>query len=86
MPKGKVTITLDRAKAEVARGLVGANSTSEVIDIALELLIGTQQLRRDVEAYRRLPQTAQEQALANLAASSGLADDIDWAALYADDA
>jgi hypothetical protein len=85
MAKGKVTITLDRAKAEVARSLVGARSTSEVIDLALELLINTQQLRRDVEAYRRLPQTLEEQELAHIAAPSGLADEVDWAALYADD-
>lgn len=45
-----------------------------------------EQLRRDVEAYRRLPQTTEERALANFAAPSGLVDDVDWAALYADEA
>jgi len=85
MGKDKVTITLDRAKAEAARGLIGANSTSEVIDIALDHLILSEQLRRDVAAYRRLPQTPQELAVADFAAPSGLADDVDWAALYADE-
>jgi len=84
MAKEKVTITLDRAKAEAVRGLVGAASTSEVIDIALERLLRAERLRRDVEAYRRFPQTVEEPALAEHAASAGLEDDVDWEALYAD--
>ena len=84
MGRDKVTITLDRAKAELARGLVGAKSTSEVIDLALERLIRAEQLRNDVEAYLRTPQTLVEASLANQAAKDGLADDVDWAALYAD--
>jgi hypothetical protein len=31
-----------------------------------------------------MPQTPEELALANQAASDGLSDDVDWAALYAD--
>jgi hypothetical protein len=84
MARSKVTITLDRAKAELARGLVGAASTSAVIDVALERLIAAERLRNDIEAYRRLPQTSEEQALAKHAATLGLSDDVDWAALYAD--
>ena len=84
MAKEKVTITLDRAKAEAARGLVGAASTSEVIDIALERLLRAERLRRDVEAYRRFPHTVEKPALAEHAASAGLEDDVDWEALYAD--
>jgi hypothetical protein len=84
MAHDKVTITLDRAKAELARGLVGARSTSEVIDLALERLIVAERLRRDVEAYRRMPQTSEELALADQAASDVLSDDVDWASLYAD--
>jgi hypothetical protein len=84
MARDKVTITLDRAKAELARGLVGATSTSEVIDLALERLILAERLRHDVEAYRRTPQTSDEQALANQAAGDVLADDVDWASLYTD--
>ena len=86
MAKEKVTITLDRAKAEAARGLVGAASTSEVIDIALEQLIRSERLRRDVEAYRRVPQTAEERASAEQADTASLSDDVDWEALYADTA
>ena len=39
MGKEKVTISLDRSKADDARSLVEAHSTSEVIDIALDHLI-----------------------------------------------
>lgn len=84
MSKDKVTITLDRSKAELARSLVAAASTSEVIDIALERLIVSEQLRRDVEAYRRVPQTVEEHALASHAATAGLIDDVDWVTLYED--
>ena len=84
MARGKVTITLDRAKADDARALVGAASTSEVIDVALDRLIRAERLRRDIAAYRRIPPTAEEIALASLAATGGLDDDTDWEALYAE--
>jgi len=83
MAKEKVTITLDRAKVAVARGLVRATSTSELIDIALDRLVRAETLRQDVEAYRRVPPTPQERALAELADTSGLSDDTDWEAIYA---
>ena len=85
MAKDKVTITLDRSKAADARVLVGAGSTSEVIDLALDRLIRAERLRLDIAAYRRVPPTEDEVALASLAAS-GLEDDTDWEAIYADDA
>jgi hypothetical protein len=83
MAREKVTITLDRSKAESARALVGAASTSEVIDVALERLIRTERLRRDVAAYRRLPPTGAEAELALLDAAD-LDDTTDWELLYAD--
>jgi hypothetical protein len=84
MPKEKVTITLDRAKAESARSLIGAGSTSEVVDIALDRLIRTERLRRDVAAYRRVPPTGAETALALLDAPD-LDDATDWEMLYAEE-
>jgi hypothetical protein len=84
MAKDKVTITLDRSKANAARALVGASSTSEVIDIALQRLIRAERKSRDVAAYRRLPPTKQEDDLALLGDSEALADETDWEALYAD--
>src|SRR6266567_2828315 len=60
MAKHKVTVSLDRAKAETARALVSARSTSEAIDIALDRLIRAERIQRDVEIYKARPQTAQE--------------------------
>jgi hypothetical protein len=82
MAKEKVTITLDRAKANHARTLVAARSTSETIDLALDRLIDAERLRRDIAAYHRIPPTAQEAAIAVLGDTSGLADETDWEALY----
>jgi hypothetical protein len=84
MAKQKVTITLDRAKAESARSLVHAGSTSEVVDLALDHLIRTERLRHDVAAYRRVPPTSDELELAEFAEAPRLDDDTDWEALYAD--
>jgi len=84
MAKDKVTITLDRRKANDARSLVGASSTSEVIDIALERLIRAERKSMDVAAYRRLPPTKQEDDLALVGDVGALADETDWESLYAD--
>lgn len=78
-----MTVTLDRSKADAARVLMGASSTSEVLDMALDHLIRTERLRRDVAAYRRVPQTEAEVELALLAAAR-LDDDTDWEAIYAE--
>ena len=86
MAKEKVTITLDRAKAEEARALGGAKSTSEVIDMALDHFIRTERIRADVEAYRRRTPNQDELDLAPLGDTDSVADDTDWEALYADDA
>jgi hypothetical protein len=85
MAKQKVTITLNRSKAENARTLVRAGSTSEVIDIALDRLIQAERLRLDVAAYRRIPPTEAEVELALLAEAAELDDNTDWEALYAED-
>jgi hypothetical protein len=85
MAREKVTITLDRAKAEAARQLVGARSTSEVVDLALDRLVRAERLRHDVEAYRRQPPTADERALADFAETAVVQDDTDWELLYAAD-
>ncbi len=84
MAKERVTITLDRAKAEHARALLAARSTSEAIDIALDRLIKAERLRRDIAAYRQVPPTGPEVAIALQAGTSGLADETDWEALYPD--
>lgn len=85
MAKEKVTITLDRSKADSARSLLGAGSTSEAIDLALDRVIRTERLRQDIAAYRRIPPTDDELELAMLASTTPLDDDTDWEALYAED-
>lgn len=83
MAREKATITLDRAKVEEARTLIGGRSTSDVIDTALARLIQTERLRRDIEAYSRQPVTAGELALADLPVQLDLGDDdVDYEALY----
>jgi hypothetical protein len=82
MAKDKVTITLDRTKASQARSLVGAGSTSEVIDLALDRLIQAERLRADIAAYRQVPPTDAEARLAAIGDLSALGDDTDWEALY----
>src|SRR5438552_3941410 len=82
----QVRLTLDRSKADTARSLVGAASTSEIIHLALDRIIRAERLRRDLAAYRRVPPTDAELELALLAQTAALDDDTDWAALYADDA
>jgi hypothetical protein len=84
MAKEKATITLDRRKAEEARILVGVESTSAVVDVALDRLIQLERLRRDIAAYGATPSTDEELALAELAGGGLLDDDTDWAALYSD--
>ncbi len=84
MAREKATITLDRAKAEEARALVGVDSTSAVIDVALGRLIRAERLRRDIAAYQTTPLTDDELALAEIGDGPDLADDTDWAALYPD--
>lgn len=85
MAREKVTITLDRSKAERARALVGATSTSQVVDVALERLIRAERLRGDLAAYRRVPPTDAELELALLAEADDLDDPTDWETLYAED-
>ncbi|MGC8513993.1 MAG: hypothetical protein ACP5P1_13325 [Acidimicrobiales bacterium] len=89
MAKEEATIALDRRKAEEARTLVGAESTSAVVDVALDQLIRLElirleRLRRDIGAYRATPPTDDEMALAALAGEGLLDDDTDWAAVYSE--
>ena len=75
---------MDREKAAIARELAGAASTSEAIDIALDAFIAREQLRHDIDAYRRRPQTAEEVHLADQASAGDLDDETDWELLYRD--
>ena len=79
------TITIDRTKVNTAIALTGAPSTAAVVDLALDQLIRGERLRRDVAAYRAIPQTDEELALASLNAVVDLGDgDVDYDVLYGD--
>lgn len=79
----KATVTLDRGKAERAKALIGAESISEVIDIALDRLVQSEQLRRDVAAYRTRPLSDDELLVGDLPVELDLEDDeIDYDEIY----
>jgi hypothetical protein len=83
MAREKATVTLDRSKADAAKGLVHAKSLSETIDIALDRLIRTERLRRDVLAYTSKPPTDEELAVMDLPVAFDLGDDdVDYDAIY----
>ncbi|HEX9546961.1 MAG TPA: type II toxin-antitoxin system VapB family antitoxin [Acidimicrobiales bacterium] len=79
MAKEKATITVDRGKLDQARAVLGVSSSSAAIDIALSELIRRARLRRDIEAYTKVPPTDEEIDLAELRPDwVDLADDTDW--------
>ncbi len=83
MAREKATITLDRAKADTARSLIRAASISETVDVALDRLIRSEQLRRDVAAYANEPPAADELALGDLPVELDLDDaEVDYDAVY----
>lgn len=86
MAKHKTTITVEPRKVEEARRLTGAASTSAAIDLALDRLIRSERLRRDIAAYTGTPPTEAEVALATITPLwSDLADETDWDALYGEE-
>jgi hypothetical protein len=83
MARAKATITLDREKVDTARALIRAKTVSETIDAALDRLIRTEQLRRDVAAYKKKPLDDAELALTDLPVELDLDDeDVDYDAVY----
>lgn len=82
MARGKVTITLDRDKAEKAMRLSGQRTVSGVIDKALDDYIRTERNRRDAEIYERMPITEDEILDEYAGGKLDLGDDdVDYAAL-----
>ncbi len=83
MARQKATITLDRQKVEEARELTGQKSTSAVIDLALERLVRSERLRRDIEAYQRTPSGADEFPIGDLPVEFNLDDrEVDYEKQY----
>jgi hypothetical protein len=63
--------------------LTGAASNSEAIDMALGVLIRRERLRRDLEAYGRVPPSADEIGIGQTPIDwRDLADDTDWEGLF----
>jgi hypothetical protein len=84
MAREKATITIDRSKLRQLQDLIGVESMSDAIDVALTQVIRLQQLRQDVAAYRAQPQGADEFALGGIPMTLDLDDDeVDYDALYA---
>ena len=69
MAREKVTITEDRGKLPAARAATGARSASDATDIALDALLRAELSRRDAEAYRAVPPTVSESAIARASAA-----------------
>jgi hypothetical protein len=87
MARSKATITLDRDKVDLAMSLTAGRSMSDVVDIALDRLISSEQLRGDVVAYARRPASEDEFIVADLPVTLDLNDDdVDYDALYGDEA
>ena len=87
MARVKATITLDREKVARAAALIGGESMSEVIDIALDRLIRSEELRHDIAAYLRQPMTEDELAAGQPPVQFDLDDaDVDYDALYGEQA
>lgn len=83
MAKTKASVSLDPVKVAQARQLLGGPPLSEVIDIALERLILGELERRHIAGYLSQPPDHDEVAWAEVERGpSGIADDVDWAALY----
>lgn len=79
----KATLTLDREKVARAGALISRTSMSDVVDVALDRLIRSEELRRDVAAYARQGPAQDEIGLGELPVRLDLADDdVDYEALY----
>ena len=83
MAKTKVSVTLDPAKLAQARALLGTSTVSELVAVALDRLIADELDRRHVAGYLADPPSGDEDSMAETVRDPrGIADDIDWAALY----
>ncbi|PZR78068.1 MAG: hypothetical protein DLM65_14080 [Candidatus Aeolococcus gillhamiae] len=81
--KAKVSITLDPSKLSHAQELLGTMTVSHLVDLALDRLIGDELDRRHIEGYVRYPVDESEDAWAEARRPGDIADDTDWASLYA---
>jgi hypothetical protein len=81
MAKSKLSVTLDPTRIDRARALVNVASVSELLDVALERLIRSEEELQHVAGYLRIPLGEEFAALAETPRVL-IADEVDWAALY----
>jgi Arc/MetJ family transcription regulator len=83
MPRLKTTVSIDERSLRDASELLGLTSTSEVVDVALERLVHSERLLRDLRAYLGRPPTAEEAMFGSVPVRFDLDDDdVDYEALY----
>jgi hypothetical protein len=81
MAKSKLSVSLDPNAIDRARALVTVSSVSELLDVALQQLIRSEEERQHVAGYVRSPVGNEFVELADVRRDP-IADDVDWAALY----
>jgi hypothetical protein len=81
MAKSKLSVSLDPSTMERARALVDVSSVSELLDVALHRLIETEEERRHIDGYVRVPDSGEFHGLATTPRKP-LNDDVDWGTLY----
>jgi hypothetical protein len=81
LAKSKLSVTLDPNAIDRARALVTVSSVSELLDVALQQLIRSEEERQHVAGYVRSPVGNEFVELADVRRDP-IADDVDWAALY----
>jgi Arc/MetJ family transcription regulator len=83
VPRLKTTVSIDRDTLSSASQLLGLTSTSEVVDIALDRLVRSERLLRDLRGYLATPPTEEALLLAELEVRFDLGDDdVDYDAVY----
>ncbi|MGH9164734.1 MAG: hypothetical protein ACRDZW_04370 [Acidimicrobiales bacterium] len=83
MAKARLSVTVDPVKLAQARALLGTPTVSEFIAVALDRLIIEELERRHVGGSVDQGQQGDEDAWAAMPRDpSGIADEVDWAALY----
>ncbi len=83
MPRLKTTVSIDEQSLRDASELLGLTSTSEVVDVALDRLVQSERLLRDLRAYLGRPPTAEAAMFGSVRVRFDLDDDdVDYEALY----
>ena len=83
MSRVKTTVSIDKRTLEAACRLLGVDSTSEVVDVALDRFVRSEELLRDLRGYVATPPTEEEILLAEIGVHLDLGDDdVDYDQFY----